>query len=74
MKVEDVLAIWTPARLAEVCETTVQNVSGWIKDGRVPKSREYELQVKSGGRLLASTYDPDRDYLQDRHIKRRKYP
>jgi len=70
MDIEDVLAIWSPARLAEICGTSTQNVSIWIKEGRVPRSREYELQVKSRGRLQASTFDPDRDYMRDRYLQR----
>jgi len=63
MKLEDVLEIWSLARLAEVLDTSISNVCGWAKTGEIPRSREYELQVKSGGRLQASNYDPDRDYL-----------
>jgi len=70
MNIEDGLAIWSPARLAEILNTTTQNVSIWIKDGKVPRSREYELQVKSQGKLQASSLDPDRDYLQERYLKR----
>lgn len=62
MKLEDVLQIWTPARLAEVMDTSIQNICGWMKEGEVPRSREYELQVKSGGRLHARNFDPERDY------------
>ena len=65
MTIEEVLAIWTPARLAEVLETSIQNISGWSKDGRIPQGRQYELQVKSNGRLVASTFDPDRDYVAE---------
>lgn len=73
MDIDDVLAIWSPARLAEICNTSTQNVSGWIREGRVPRSREYELQVKSRGKLQASTFDPDRDYMSNRYYKRRTF-
>lgn len=73
MDIDDVLAIWSPARLAEVCDTSTQCVSGWIREGKVPKSREYELQVKSRGKLLASNFDPERDYMSNRYYKRRTY-
>lgn len=73
MAIEDVLAIWSPARLAEILGTSTQNICVWVKRGTVPLCREYELQVKSGGRLLASTYDPGVDYvsggLQDKREK-----
>jgi hypothetical protein len=63
MDIEDALAIWSPARLAEILGTSTQNICVWIKRGVVPLSREYELQVKSGGRLTASTFNPDVDYV-----------
>lgn len=65
MTIDDVLEIWVPARLAEVLETSIQNVSGWLREGKIPRGRQYELQVKSGGRLIASTFDPGRDYVSD---------
>lgn len=64
MDIRDVLEIWTPARLAEVTETSAQSVTFWIRNGMVPRSREYELQVKSGGRLRATNFDPERDYVR----------
>ena len=70
MTIEQVLRIWSPARLAEILNTSTQNVSLWIREGRVPRSREYELQVKSRGKLQASTFDPDRDYMRDRYLTR----
>ena len=71
MSIDEVLAIWRPARLAEVLETSIQNISGWSKEGRIPQGRQYELQVKSSGRLIASNFDPSRDYLADGHRCRR---
>ena len=65
MTVDEVLEIWAPARLAETLETSIQNVSGWLREGRIPRGRQYELQVKSGGKLVASTFDPNRDYVAD---------
>lgn len=74
MDIEDVLAIWSPARLAEILGTSTQNICVWIRRGVVPLSREYELQVKSGGRLLASTFDPDVDYVTGGLRDKRKKP
>lgn len=71
MTIEEVLEIWAPVRLAEVLETSVQNICGWLRDGRIPRGREYELQVKSGGKLIASNFDPSRDYVADGHRCRR---
>jgi hypothetical protein len=71
MTIDEVLAIWTPASLEDVLETSIQNVSGWSKEGRIPQGRKYELQVKSSGRLVASTFDPSRDYVaQGRRCRR----
>lgn len=72
MRMEDVLAIWTPARLAEVLETSAQSITPWIRSGFAPRSREYELQVKSGGRLQASNFDPDRDYVSGGLLRKRR--
>lgn len=74
MTIEEVLEIWVPARLAEVLETSIQNVFGWLRAGKIPRSRQYELQVKSGGRLIANTFDPSRDYVSDGRRHGRKMP
>jgi len=74
MTIEDVLEIWVPARLAEVLETSIQNVSGWLREGKIPRGRQYELQAKSGGRLIANTFDPSRDYVSDGRRHGRKMP
>ena len=74
MTIDEVLEIWVPARLAEVLDTSMQNISGWLKDGRIPRCREYELQVKSGGRLTASNYDPGRDYVFQGRRRGRRMP
>ncbi|MEX0828151.1 MAG: hypothetical protein WD005_04275 [Haliea sp.] len=63
MTIEEVLQIWRPARLAEVLDTTSQNISGWISDGRIPRCRQYEIQVKTGGQLIADSFDPELDYI-----------
>ena len=62
---DEVLEIWAPVRVAEVLETSIQNVCGWMREGKVSCSRKYELQVKSGGRLIASNFDPVRDDVSD---------
>lgn len=64
MELDDVFEIWNPARLSDVLDTTVQNVSMWRKTG-IPLQRQYEIQVKSKGRLLASGFDPERDYVSN---------
>ena len=63
MTIEQVLEIWTPANLAKVLDTSIQNVCHWLSDGRIPRGRQYELQVKSGGRLIAVGFDAGRDYV-----------
>ena len=63
MTIEQVLKIWTPVKLAEVLETSIQNVCGWLREDKIPRGRQYELQVKSEGRLIANTFDPSRDYV-----------
>lgn len=63
MTIEQVLEIWTPANLAAVLDTSIQNVCGWLSSGRIPRGRQYELQVKSGGRLIAIGFDSSRDYV-----------
>lgn len=65
MTIEEVLEIWAPVRLAEVLETSIQNISGWLREGKIPRGREYELQVKSGGKLMAGNFDPSRDYVAE---------
>ena len=65
MTIEEVLKIWTPVKIAEVLETSIQNVCGWLREGRIPRGRQYELQVKSEGRLIANTFDTSRDYITD---------
>jgi len=64
MNTEDVLALFgPPADLARALDTTTQNVSGWIASGTIPSARQYEIQVKSNGALVADNWDPQRDYL-----------
>ena len=74
MTIEEVLKIWTPARLSEVLGTSIQNVCGWMREDRIPMGRPYELQVKSGGRLQASNFDPERDYLANGQRRGRRQP
>lgn len=71
MTIEQVLEIWTPAKVAEVLETTVQNVCGWLREDRIPRGRQYELQAKSGGRLIACGFDPSRDYVAGGRLRKR---
>ena len=63
MTIEEVLQIWRPARLAEVLDTTSQNISRWIRHGRIPRCRQYEIQVKTGGQLIADSFDPELVYI-----------
>ena len=63
MKVEDVIAYFRgPACTARALDTTPQNISGWIAEGAVPRCRQYEIQVKSGGALIAESWESKRDY------------
>lgn len=74
MTIEEVLSIWTPARLSEVLDTSIQNVCGWMREGRIPMGRQYELQVKSRGKLLAASFDPERDYVVNGRQRGRRCP
>ena len=51
------------AVVASALDTSSQNVCGWVASGVIPRGREYELQVKSGGKLVAESWDSTRDYL-----------
>ena len=50
-----------PACTARAMVTSPQNISGWLADG-IPRSRQYEVQVKSRGTFIAEGWDPARDY------------
>lgn len=65
MQIEKVIALFgSPANVARVLNTTTQNVSGWIAKGVIPQGRQYELQVKSYGVLVADNWDPQWDYFE----------
>lgn len=52
MRYTDALAHFkTVKRIAEKCGVSVQAVYAWEKTGVVPRTRAYELRVKSGGKL-----------------------
>ena len=69
MEIEEVMELWKPAQLARVLDTTTQNISAMIKKRQIPPGRQYELQVKSGGRLVASSYDPNRNYMDEANLE-----
>lgn len=63
MNVKDVIAYFrSPACTARALDTTPQNISGWIAEGEIPRCRQYEIQVKSQGALIAESWDSKRDY------------
>ena len=63
MEVEEVITYFCgPACTARALETTPQNISGWIADGVIPRGRQYEIQVKSKGVLVAESWDAERNY------------
>jgi hypothetical protein len=63
VEVEDVITFFCgPACTARALDTSPQNISGWIAEGAIPRARQYEIQVKTNGSLLAESWDSDRDY------------
>lgn len=44
----------TQAAIAEFFDISEPAVSRWFKDGVVPDGRQYELQVKTAGKLMAT--------------------
>ncbi|MFV0476971.1 MAG: Cro/CI family transcriptional regulator [Parahaliea sp.] len=63
MKMADVIEYFgSQGAVALVLGTSPQNISMMVKKDQIPKGRQYELQVKSGGVLVASTFDPAMDY------------
>lgn len=72
MDIEEALTHFSsPKGLATVLNTSPHYVSMMRQRG-IPKGRQYELQVKSGGVLLAEGFDPQVDYIaQARECTRR---
>ena len=63
MDIQDVIAYFRgPACTARALNTTPQNISGWVAEGAIPRGRQYEIQVKSQGRLVAESWNPEEDY------------
>ena len=63
MDVKEVIAYFQgPACTARALETTPQNISGWIAEGEIPRCRQYEIQVKTHGVLIAESWDAKRNY------------
>jgi hypothetical protein len=63
VNIADVIAYFRgPACTARALDTTPQNISGWIAEGEIPRCRQYEIQVKSHGELVAETWDSKREY------------
>jgi hypothetical protein len=63
VNIEDVIAYFCgPACTARALDTTPQNISGWIAERAIPRCRQYEIQVKSQGALIAESWDCQRDY------------
>lgn len=63
MNIQDVIAYFRgPACTARALDTTPQNISGWIAEDAIPRSRQYEIQVKSQGALIAESWNGERDY------------
>ena len=63
MNVADVITFFRwPACTARALDTTPQNISGWIAEGEIPRCRQYEIQVKSCGMLVAESWDAGREY------------
>lgn len=65
MHVEPVIAYFgSRAATARALETSYQNVKQWVDSGRIPKGRQYEIQVKSRGLLVAEDWDPRKEYRE----------
>tara|TARA_R110001592_G_scaffold254129_3_gene517456 strand:+ start:4164 stop:4370 length:207 start_codon:yes stop_codon:yes gene_type:complete len=63
VNIQDVITYFRgPACAARALDTTPQNISGWIAEGVIPRGRQYEIQVKSQGALVAESWDPARNY------------
>ncbi len=63
MDIKEVITYFRgPACTARALETSPQNISGWIAEGVIPRGRQYEIQVKTQGALVADSWDPKRDY------------
>jgi DNA-binding transcriptional regulator Cro len=61
--IQQVIAYFrSPACTARALDTSPQNISGWIAEGAIPRCRQYEIQVKTNGALIAESWDPERDY------------
>lgn len=54
--------------IARIVGTTTQNVSSWKE--KIPRCRQYELQVKSGGVLQADDFNDNLDYVEIANTKR----
>ncbi|MFV0278927.1 MAG: hypothetical protein ACK5HY_17350 [Parahaliea sp.] len=63
MDIDDAVGHFISSRgLTAVLKTTPNYISMMRQRG-IPKGRQYELQVKSGGVLLADDFDPSADYI-----------
>ncbi|MEM9257720.1 MAG: hypothetical protein AAGA91_19955, partial [Pseudomonadota bacterium] len=63
MTMDDVLAVFKSVTgVAHITNTCTQAVSTWKRYG-VPDSRQYELYVKSQGKLIPEGFDPEVDYI-----------
>ena len=52
MTPEQAIKFWGSQKVvAEVCDVTVAAVSLWVQWGKIPRARQYQLHVLSGGRL-----------------------
>lgn len=65
MSVDEVISYFgnNASAAARALNTTPHNIYRWRREGEIPRGRQYELQVKTRGELLADSFDPEADYL-----------
>ena len=64
MSFDDFIAAcdWNFVNAARLLDTTVANICGYAARDRIPLGRQYEIQAKLGGELVADNFDAERDY------------
>lgn len=64
MSVDEVIRYFgnNASAAARALNTTPHNIYRWRREGQVPRGRQYELHLKTGGALRADGFDPEVDY------------
>ena len=54
MTPDDLYTIWrTQEEMAKALGLAQPTISGWFTDGKIPEPRQYQIQIVTGGRLVA---------------------